>query len=146
MTARSAARGSRRPLILLAGPALALLLAGCAGGIDLRDAGVDESIKTASTGAAAGQLEDALITDQPTGRVAVSYAEPGALGEAGLAWANDHTGSRGSVTSLVEITRKGLPCRRFVTSRESYDGIKRYTGEVCRVFKDLWQVRSFQEG
>ena len=47
---------------------------------------------------------------------------------------------------LVEITRKGLPCRRFVTSRESYDGIKRYTGEVCRVFKDLWQVRSFQEG
>ncbi len=131
---------------LLLGPALLVLLAGCAGGIDLRDAAVDETIKTASTGAAAGQPEDALLSDQSTIRDAVSSADPEALGEAGLAWANDHTGSRGSVTSLVEITRKGLPCRRFVASRESYDGIKRYTGEVCRVVGDLWQVRSFQEG
>ncbi len=136
--------GIRRSVLL--GPVLLAVLAGCAGGIDLREAAVDETIKTGSIGTVAGKPEDALLSDQSTIRDAVSSADPEALGEAGLAWANARTGSRGSVTTLVETTRRGLPCRRFVTSRESYDGIKRYTGEVCRVVGDLWQVRAFKEG
>jgi hypothetical protein len=143
---RVAARRLVPPLTILVGPALAALLAGCAGGMDLRDAAVDETIKTASTGAPTSQPEDALLSDQSTIRDAVSSADPEAIGADGFAWANDRTGSRGSVTALVETTRRGLPCRRFVTSRESYDGVKLYRGEVCRVVGDLWQVRSFQEG
>lgn len=138
------ADGGRWALRLV--PALVALLAGCAGGIDLREAAVDETIRTASTGTAAGQPLDALLSDQSTIRDAVSSADPESLGETGLSWANGRTGSRGSVTALVETTRRGLPCRRFVTSRESYDGVKRYTGEVCRVGGDLWQVSAFKEG
>lgn len=141
----AAARPARCLLFLLAGPALSALLAGCAGGMDLRDAAVDETIKTGSTGAT-GQNPDPLVSDRMTIRDAVSSADPEAFGATGLAWANDRTGSRGTVTALVEVTRKGLPCRQFVTSRESFDGVKRYTGEVCRVGGDLWQVSSFREG
>lgn len=136
--------GIRRTVLL--GPVLFVFLVGCAGGVDLREAAVDETIKTGSIGTAGGKPEDALLSDQSTIRDAVSSADPEAFGEAGLAWANERTGSRGSVTTLVEVERRGLPCRRFVTSRESYDGIKRYTGEVCRIVGDLWQLRAFKEG
>lgn len=135
-----------RPLLVLATPTLAAVLAGCAGGIDLRKAAVDETIVTGSVAPAAVRPSDTLLSDQFTIRDAVSSADPAALGESGLAWVNGRTGSRGSVTAIVETTQKGIPCRRFVSSRESYDGVKRYTGEVCRVAGDLWQVRSFQEG
>lgn len=139
-------RSAARRLLLSLAPALTVLLAGCAGGIDLRKAAVDESIVTGSVAVEATQPAEALLSDQSTVRDAVSSVDPEALGEAGLAWANSRTGSRGTVTSLVEITRRGLPCRRFVTSRESFDGVKRYTGEVCRVGGDLWQMSAFREG
>lgn len=135
-----------KPLFLLAAQALAVVLAGCAGGIDLRKAAVDEGIVTGSVAPAALQPNDILLSDQFTIRDAVSSADPASVRKSGLAWANDRTGSRGSVIALVETVRKDMPCRRFVTSRESFDGVKRYTGEICRVVGDLWQVSSFQEG
>jgi len=139
-------RSASRRLLLSLALAPAVLLAGCAGGIDLRKAAVDDTIVTGSVSAEATEPADALLSDQSTVRDAVSSADPEALGEAGLAWANGRTGSRGTVTSLVEVTRKGLPCRRFVTTRESFDGVKRYTGEVCRVGGDLWRISAFSEG
>ncbi|CAG0963112.1 MAG: hypothetical protein F9K19_09875 [Rhizobiaceae bacterium] len=135
-----------RPLLLFAAPAVAVVLAGCAGGVDLRKAAVDETIVTGSVASSAAQPTDALLSDQFAIRDAVSSVDPGALGETGLAWGNERTGSRGTVTALVETTRKGMPCRRFVASRESFDGVKRYAGEICRAVGDLWQVRSFEEG
>lgn len=143
---RRSARRLARTLTFLAVPATIALLAGCAGGMDLRDAAVDETIRTASVGAPSGQIQDMLISDQSTIRDAVSSADPEAIGDKGLAWINDLTGSRGTVTRLVVTTKKGMPCRQFITSRESYDGVKLYSGEICRIAGDFWQVRSFKEG
>jgi hypothetical protein len=100
--------GIRRSVLL--GPVLLAVLAGCAGGIDLREAAVDPTIKTGSIGTPqTGQAGDeTLLSDQSTIRNAVSSADPEALGEAGLAWANARTGSRGSDDALVESTRRGL--------------------------------------
>ena len=50
----------------------------------------------------------------------------------------------GSTTTLAEHKDKGALCRRFTTSRESYDGVALYRGEVCMAGPGAWRMESFE--
>lgn len=123
---------------------LAGMLAGCAaGGFDLDKADVDPSIVTGGLAADAAPASQAQKLDEATIRNAVSSADPDRMKGGPVRWANAETGSRGAINSLVEDKRDGGLCRRFTTSRESFDGVALYKGQVCMVAPGAWQLQGF---
>jgi hypothetical protein len=121
-------------------------LAACAGGVDLGKAGIDDTLTTSAVGGETNQLRDATQTsDEVTIRNAVSSADLDVLGPTGLAWANSDTGSRGAITQLTQYDRKGLLCRKFKASRESFDGVRLYAGDACRAGDGSWRILEFVE-
>ena len=62
-----------------------------------------------------------------------------------LAWANAETRSQGAISSIVEIRKKDVLCRRFRTSRESFDGVALYAGEACLGRDGAWYMRAFAQ-
>jgi surface antigen len=124
----------------------AVPLAACAGGVDLRKAEIDDTLTTSAVGAEAAKERDAAQTsDAATIRNAVSSADLEAAGQTGLAWANADTGSRGAITSLMEYDRKGVLCRKFKASRESFNGVRLYDGDACRAGDGSWRLLAFVE-
>ncbi|RRI05468.1 hypothetical protein EH240_06175 [Mesorhizobium tamadayense] len=125
---------------------LALPLAGCgAGGFSLEKAEVDRSIVTSS--ASSAPVQPASIdqdSDQTTIGNAVSSADIQQLGGQAVPWANAGTGSRGSITELVELKDGGLNCRRFNATRESFDGVALYQGELCMAGAGGWRMQEFK--
>ncbi|TPK95827.1 MULTISPECIES: RT0821/Lpp0805 family surface protein [unclassified Mesorhizobium] len=124
---------------------LALPLAACgAGGFSLEKADVDRSIVTSSTpyspAAPAAADKD---SDQTTIGNAVSSADIKELGGQAVPWANAGTGSRGAITELVELKDGGLTCRRFSATRESFDGVALYKGELCLAGAGGWRMQEF---
>ena len=113
--------------------AVMLPLCACAsGGFSLEKAEVDQTILTGDVSESGAPIADPeRLSDEATIRNAVSSADIEGLGGAPLPWANAGTGSRGAITALAEHKDKGALCRRFTTSRESFDGVALYQGEVC---------------
>lgn len=64
-------------------------------------------------------------------RNAVGSADPTRFDASGIAWANAATGSRGTVTEVLEHKRQGMLCRSFTATREAYDGVSLYKGDIC---------------
>ena len=126
------------PLLLLAA------LGGCAGGIDLRKAEVDQTILTGSVPERQPRQDPTRDSDESTIRNAVSAADPEAA--AALPWANAATGSRGTISRLVETSKDGRVCRRFRGTRESFDGVAAFSGEACLVRGGVWQLVAFSDG
>ena len=93
---------------------------------------------TPSTSTSAEQL-----SDEATIRNAVSSADVESLKGAPIPWANADTGARGAISNLVEDKSAGVLCRRFVTSRESFDGVALYNGQVCMVAPGAWRMERF---
>lgn len=125
---------------------LALPLAACgAGGFSLQKAEVDRSIITASapTSPTAPAASD-QDSDQTTIGNAVSSADIKELGGQTVPWANAGTGSRGAITELVELKDGGLTCRRFSATRESFDGVALYKGELCLAEAGGWRMQEFK--
>lgn len=123
---------------------LATLLAGCgAGGFGLSKADVDPNILTSSTGGAVA-VDPERASDEATIRNAVSAADIETTGGAPLPWANPQTGSRGTISSLVEDKSNSSLCRSFTTSRESFAGVSLYQGTICMVPSGAWKVQDFQ--
>ena len=120
------------------------LLAGCAGGFDLRKAEVDRSILTGSIEPAAKPQSATRVSDEATIRNLVTSADVEMAATQPLSWANTATGSRGTITKLTERDDKGLLCRSFTASRESFDGVGLYAGDACRTRGGAWQMRSFK--
>ena len=125
--------------------ALALPLAACgAGGFSLEKAEVDRSLVTSSTNAspavAAASDKD---SDQTTIGNAVSSADIKELGGQAVPWANSGTGSRGAITELVELQHAGQTCRSFTATRESFDGVAMYKGELCMAGAGGWHMQAF---
>jgi len=85
------------------------------------------------------------ISDQTTIRNAVSSANLDELSGKPLAWANVDTQSRGSIFDVVETRKKDVLCRRFRTSRESFDGVAIYAGEACLGRDGAWYMRAFSQ-
>ncbi|MGX9180063.1 RT0821/Lpp0805 family surface protein [Mesorhizobium sp. BHbdii] len=124
---------------------VALPLAACgAGGFSLEQAEVDRTILTSSTPAAASPIDQDRASDQATIRNAVSSADIHELGGQAVPWANSDTGSRGSITELAESRDNGQLCRRFTASRESFDGVALFKGEVCLAGAGAWRMQDFK--
>ncbi|TIO37289.1 MAG: hypothetical protein E5X96_05820, partial [Mesorhizobium sp.] len=125
---------------------LALPLAACgAGGFSLEKAEVDRSIITSSAPSApAVPASSDNDSDQTTIGNAVSSADIQELGGQAVPWANAGTGSRGSITELVELKDGGLTCRRFNATRESFDGVAMYQGELCIADAGGWRMQEFK--
>ncbi|TIN10593.1 RT0821/Lpp0805 family surface protein [Mesorhizobium sp.] len=124
---------------------VALPLAACgAGGFSLEQAEVDRTILTSSTPASALLIDQDRASDQATIRNAVSSADIQELGGQAVPWANSDTGSRGSITELAESRDNGQLCRRFTASRESFDGVALFKGEVCLAGAGGWQMQDFK--
>lgn len=124
---------------------VALPLAACgAGGFSLEQAEVDRTILTSSTPASALPIDQDRASDQATIRNAVSSADIQELGGQAVPWANSDTGSRGSITELAESRDNGQLCRRFTASRESFDGVALFKGEVCLAGAGAWRMQDFK--
>jgi hypothetical protein len=124
---------------------IALPLAACGGGgFGLEQAEVDRSIVTSSAPAGAAPVDQDRTSDQATIGNAVSSADIEELGGQAVPWANAGTGSRGSITELVELKNNGQTCRRFTASRESFDGVALFKGEVCLAGAGAWRMQDFK--
>ncbi|TIX59831.1 MAG: hypothetical protein E5V28_04720, partial [Mesorhizobium sp.] len=105
---------------------------------------VDRTILTSSTPAAASPIDQDRASDQATIRNAVSSADIQELCGQAVPWANSDTGSRGSITELAESRDNGQLCRRFTASRESFDGVALFKGEVCLAGAGAWRMQDFK--
>ena len=125
--------------------ALAIPLAACgAGGFSLEKAEVDRSIVTSSTSASpAAPAASDTDSDQTTIGNAVSSADIKELGGQAVPWANSGTGSRGTITELVELKDVGRTCRSFTATRESFDGVALYRGQLCMAGAGGWHMQAF---
>jgi hypothetical protein len=123
----------------------ALPLAACgAGGFSLEKADVDRSIVTSSAPSSPAAPAADNDSDQTTIGNAVSSADIKELGGQAVPWANAGTGSRGAITELVELKDGGLTCRRFSATRESFDGVALYKGELCLAGAGGWRMQEFK--
>ena len=120
---------------------LGLSLAGC-GGMSVNKA---EDIGLTTGSIPENQPKDTqLASDQSIIRNAVSAADLHSVGHGGVSWANTDTGSRGAISSILEYADSGSTCRKFVVSRESYNGVNLYDGDACLVNGGAWQLRAFK--
>ncbi|RST79953.1 hypothetical protein EJC49_24850 [Aquibium carbonis] len=123
---------------------LVLAASGCtARSPSLNSLGFD-SIKTGSVSGKAVAPDAERMSDETTIRNAVSSANLDGVSNGRLAWANSQTGSRGEVFGVVEYMDETRLCRRFRVSRESFQGISLYRGEVCMSIAGEWWVRTFE--
>lgn len=135
----------RAPWAAAAMLGIALMASGCAGGgFSLAKAEVDPTILTGSVGASGAVAKGDDQSDQITIRNAVSAVDVESLGGGSVPWANPQTGARGAISNLVEEKEGRSLCRRFTTSRERFDGVGVYKGEVCMVAPGAWAVQAFQ--
>jgi surface antigen len=127
------------PIVSLA----AALLSGCAmTGNSMDKAAADPSLVTNSVPQTPSSSPE-QISDQATIRNAVSSANLGVLGPQPLSWANQDTGSSGTVSEIAEAKEDGQLCRKFKTSRESFEGIALFAGKACLADDGEWAMSSF---
>lgn len=108
---------------------LVLPLTACTGTLDLFGGNkVDTSVYT---GSIATTRDTTAISDDMTVRNAVSSADLSKSAGMPLPWANASTGSAGVIDQLQERHVSGTICRNFRTTRHSYEGIARFSGETC---------------
>ncbi len=84
------------------------------------------------------QISDASIIQNAVSAVDLSTSQV-----APLNWANQATGSTGTITDIRESKGDGILCRDFKTSRESFEGVAMYTGSTCLNTEKQWFVRKF---
>ncbi len=119
-----------------------LSLSGCmSAGLDLADsANVDRSL---STGSVPNTLNTDSLSDEVAVRNAVSSADVARTGGNPIPWANSNSGSAGVISSIVEDRSNGKICRRFTTTRHSYQGIAKFDGNTCLLGNGEWYLTSF---
>lgn len=121
---------------------ITLSLSGCMGaGLDLADtANVDKSV---STGSVPGAIYGDSLSDEVTVRNAVSSADVAKTSGNPIPWANSSSGSAGVISSIEEDRSTGQICRRFTTTRHSYQGIAKFDGNTCLLGNGEWYLTSF---
>jgi hypothetical protein len=65
------------------------------------------------------------------------------VGSDGIGWANAGTGSRGAIRQIDERQETSRLCRRFLATRESYQGVHLYRGETCLGAARIWTMTAF---
>ncbi|ASY61964.1 Common-antigen [Sinorhizobium sojae CCBAU 05684] len=118
------------------------VLSGCmGGGLDMfGKSDVDRSVSTGTVPVAktSDGLADALAV-----RNAVSSADISQGGDNAIPWANTTSGSAGVISSIEEDRASGVLCRRFTTTRHSFEGIAKFDGRTCRLENGEWYLTSF---
>ena len=123
---------------------LVLAASGCTSrSPSLQSMGFD-SITTGSVAGRAVAPDAERMSDEATIRNAVSSANLDDASNGRLAWANSQTGSRGEIFGVVEYMDEQRLCRRFRVSRESFQGISLFSGEICMSIAGEWWVRTFE--
>lgn len=119
------------------------ILSGCMSGLDLfSDSGVDKTVHTGTV--QNGNAE--RLTDEITVRNAVSSADLLRTGGNPIPWANSASGSAGVISRIAENRdRDGRPCRDFVTTKHSYQGIANFTGRTCLGNTGEWLLLAFDK-
>lgn len=121
--------------------ALVLALPACASGkFSMKQAEVDRSLYTSSVPATVSPVDALRQSDEATIRNAVSSADIEGLAGAPVPWSNAESGARGSITDLAEYREDGLLCRRFTTTRESFDGVRLLKGRACMGNAGDWRM------
>jgi surface antigen len=118
-----------------------LALSGCMGaGLDLFGSGVDRTVSTGTVPVAktSDGLSDAVMV-----RNAVTSAELNSGAINPIPWANATSGSAGVISSIQEDRASGMLCRRFTTTRHSYEGIAKFDGSTCQGGDGAWYLTSF---
>lgn len=134
-----------RRLVLCAAAASVVVLSGCAGGFSLtKEEDVGLSTASVPQQQQAANTSTQMMSDQSIIRNAVSAADLASVGTTGVAWANSDTGSRGSISGISEYAEAGSTCRKFVVSRESFDGVNIYDGDACLIGGGAWKLRAFK--
>jgi hypothetical protein len=87
--------------------------------------------------------DPAEISDRETIRNAVTSAIVDEVGSDGIGWANAGTGSRGAIRQIDERQETSRLCRRFLATRESYQGVHLYRGETCLGAARIWTMTAF---
>ena len=113
---------------------------GSAGGLSKVDA--DPALVTGSIQREA-LSDSAENSDANTIRNAISAANLDMAGGVPLPWANRDTGSRGTINEIRETEKDGTVCRRFETSRESFEGVSLYQGDTCLGADGQWFMQNF---
>ena len=133
-------------------PAAVILLAGCSvSALDPGAPDVDRSVVTGSI--APVPMPENFMSQSvkpaplPTGTDAMLHAMVGGMGASlygapPLSWDDPENDVRGVVTAIFD-DETGT-CRRFVTSRESFDGVGLYRGTVCPTPEFGWQIQAFE--
>ncbi|MFD1746627.1 RT0821/Lpp0805 family surface protein [Rhizobium helianthi] len=101
---------------------------------------VDRTLSTATVPNQNRSTES--MSDEKTILNAVSSADLIKLGSSPLPWANTSTGSAGVVSDIREVSMNNQPCRAFLTTRHSYEGISRFRGNACLIGAE-WNMLSF---
>ena len=139
-------------VVVLAAP---LLLSACGSSNILAKAEVDRSLVTGSVAPASPapsrpqadpfpETSPQAASDETTIRNAVSSANLKATGGKDISWANPATGSSGEISAVTEYRQDDILCRRFTTSRQSFDGVALYHGDTCLDGTGVWRMMNFQ--
>ncbi|MBP1859558.1 RT0821/Lpp0805 family surface protein [Rhizobium herbae] len=117
-------------------------LSGCLGaGLDF--AGSTTVDRTVATGSVPPAMNDEDNSDAITVRNAVSSADVSKIAGNPIPWANSTSGSAGVISSIAEEQVNGTTCRRFTTTRHSYQGIAKFDGNTCLLGNGDWYLTSF---
>ncbi|MGL4488271.1 MAG: RT0821/Lpp0805 family surface protein [Rhizobiaceae bacterium] len=108
----------------------------------MSQANIDDTITTSSIPSPV-ETDPAQSSDASVVRNAVSAVDLKAATGAPLSWANQDTGSTGTISEVRESEVDGQLCRNFKTSRESFEGIAMYAGATCMNAEKQWFVRNF---
>ena len=121
-----------------------VVFSGCgSAGFSLESAVPDTSIVTGSISREPATASDSTRqSDEVIVRAAVSAAIVEEVND-GIGWANADTGSRGTINGISENRDTGFLCRRFTTTRESFEGVHLYQGEACLGPARMWMTKSF---
>ncbi|WP_275789373.1 RT0821/Lpp0805 family surface protein [Pararhizobium gei] len=117
-------------------------LSGCLGsGLDF--AQPDTVDKSIATGAIPSVNPAEENPDAVTVRNAVSSADIAETSGNPIPWANSQSGSAGVISAISEEQVNGRTCRRFTTTRHSYQGIAKFDGKACLLSGGQWTMTSF---
>ncbi len=79
--------------------------------------------------------------DEDTIRLAVTAADLSKLSAQSMPWANQATGSSGVISNIEQRVEAGQTCRSFNATRNAYDGILLYKGDICLDKRSGWWTR-----
>jgi len=128
--------------VILGLAAASAALAGCAVRNGDKTAGLDMTETGSISNSGAPKIASAFAGDNSDSAALLSglASVQGDKTPAKKSWENSDTGATGMLSAYAEQRKAGATCRRFQTTRESYDGAALYHGEACKYGENPWAL------